>query len=768
MKQLSIIVLTTLCLSSSLFAQQKPSIIPQPVRMEMSEGFFQVDKQTSLKFNAADPQVKSVMQYFTNRVKELSGIALLQNAGGGKQIRFSIDKNSSSSSEGYVLDVQKNAIDVKAEDSKGFFYAIQSLLQTFPQVRTNAILQVPCMHVEDEPRFKWRGMMLDVSRHFAPIETVKEYIDLMAMYKLNTLHWHLTDDPGWRIEIKKYPKLTQVGAWRVDQNDKIWGSRPQAKPGETPTYGGFYTQDELKEVVKYAQLRNVTIVPEIEMPGHSAAAVASYPWLSCKQIPQLPMTGGNYTNMASNYCAGNDSVFTFLQDVLKEVMAIFPSTYIHVGGDEVDKGPWKQCAKCQSRMKANGLKTEEELQSYLITRMEKFINKNHRRMIGWDEILEGGLAPEATVMSWRGEAGGIEAAKMNHNVVMTPGTPLYFDHYQAGPEGEPLAFGGFNTLKMVYDYNAYPKELPADKQQFVLGAQANLWTEMISTRAGIEYMVLPRMLALGETLWTPAEKKNWIDFTQRIKYHYRGFELKGYNYSKGNFAVDINPVSKDGKLWVELKIEDPELEIRYTTDGSFPTANSLKYEAPVSINSSVVVKAVAVKYGRVMSNQPAEQIVVMHKGVGSNVQYAFKPANSYMAAGMNSLTDGIRGKSALNKSWHGFESNDLIATIDLGKSTSIHKLSIGCLQQYGSWIFLPSDVVFEVSTDGVNFTKVSVVKNDVDVNSRENIIKEFSSKINADNVRYVRVTAHSVKTCPAGHPGEGKNAWLFADEIVVE
>lgn len=664
--------------------------------------------------------------------------------------------------------VNKSTVVIKANSYGGIFYGLESVLQTLPQVRTNAALKVPCMQVNDYPRFKWRGMHLDVSRHFFSAEMVKEYIDLMATYKMNTFHWHLVDDQGWRIEIKKYPKLTETGAWRVDQTDKIWGARPQAQPGEVPTYGGYYTQEQVKEIVAYAKARNVTIVPEIEMPGHVASAIASYPQLSCTQLPQLPMTGGNYTNMSSNYCAGNDEVFGFLQDVLTEVIALFPSTYIHIGGDEVDKGPWKQCSKCQARMKKEGLKNEEELQSYFVKRIEKFIVSKKRKMIGWDEILEGGLAPEATVMSWRGESGGIQAAKMNHDVVMTPGTPCYFDHYQAGPEGEPLAIGGFNTLKKVYDYEPIPKELNAEEAKYVLGAQANLWTEFISTTEQVEYMVLPRMLALAETVWSPAASKNWTSFNERLKIQFRAFDQKGLHYSPGNFTVDIKPSSENGKLKVNLVTEIPTASIYYTTDGSVPTASGNKYQGPISIETSQTIKAVSVQNGKVMNLVPAEQSFVMHKAIGSNVQYAIPFSKYYPADGPNSLTDGVRGKNAAGKYWHGFSQDNLIATVDLGTEKMISQVALGCLQNYKDWIFLPKSVKFEISVDGKTFVEVGNLVNDIPPTVTASTIKNFTVKFSATNARYIRVTAVTLEACPKGHPGEGKPAWTFADEIVVE
>lgn len=751
----------------TLFAQQV-SIIPQPVDLKLNEGNFSIDKNTTVQFNASQAALKPAVDFFLNAVKDISGIALQQNIPAAKKVEFILAVQTAFKPEAYSLTVTPSLIQIKASSYAGIFYGIQSVLQTLPQVRTNAALQVPCMQINDEPRFKWRGMHLDVSRHFFSADVVKQYINLMAMYKMNTFHWHLVDDQGWRIEIKKYPKLTSTGAWRVDQNDKVWGSRPQAKPGEAATYGGYYTQEQVKEIVAYAKTRNVTVVPEIEMPGHVASAIAAYPQLSCTQQPQLPLTGGNYNKMSSNYCAGNEEVFSFLQDVLTEVIALFPSTYIHIGGDEVDKGPWKKCDRCQARMKKEGLKNEEELQSYFIKRMEKFIVSKKRKMIGWDEILEGGLAPEATVMSWRGEAGGIEAAKMHHDVVMTPGSPCYFDHYQAGPEGEPLAIGGFNTVKKVYDYEPIPKELSAEQHKYVLGAQGNVWTEYISTAEHLEYMVLPRMLALAETVWSPAATKNWNDFSRRLQFHFKAFDAKGLHYSPGNFTVDIKPAAKNGKLEVALFSEVPTAAILYTTDGSVPTVSSAVYTQPIAVESTQTIRAVTVQNGKIMNLQPVEQRFVMHKAVGANVQYAFAPSRSYMADGINSLTDGVRGKSAVNKFWHGFNKNNLVATVDLGTEKNISRISLGCLQHYRDWIFLPTAVKFEVSLDGKTFTEVATVQNDVPVNTLALTIKDFKATFAATNARYVRVTAFTLETCPKGHPGEGKPAWTFADELEVE
>ena len=523
------LLLTALSLSAQSTVDNV-NIIPKPVYLKVNHGNFRLDPTTTIVFQQRDRELLSVATFFSNTIYQLAGYRLNSNKTGLKRIRLVVDKTVPIGPEGYLLKVTSSSVVIRASGRAGIFYGVESLLQTLPAIRTNAALDIPCMEIVDYPRFKWRGMHLDVSRHFFGPEVIKEYLDLMASYKMNVFHWHLTDDPGWRIEIRKYPKLTSVGAWRVDQTDRSWNDRRPAKAGEPATYGGYYTQEQIREIVKYAAERNITIVPEIEMPGHSAAAISAYPFLSCTQTPQLPFTGGDYAGISTNYCAGNDSVYTFLEDVLQEVLELFPSPYIHVGGDEVDKGPWKKCPRCQERIKIMGLRDEEELQSYFMGRIDKFLTARHRKLLGWDEILEGGLASGATVMSWRGEDGGISAAKLGHEVVMTPGTPCYFDHYQAGPEGEPLAIGGFNSVKMVYDYEPVPKALDSTLSHFVLGAQGNVWTEFIPTVDHLEYMVLPRMPALAETLWTPAENKDWDGFKERLGTHLKRYGQKGYNF----------------------------------------------------------------------------------------------------------------------------------------------------------------------------------------------------------------------------------------------
>ncbi|WP_316632257.1 glycoside hydrolase family 20 protein [uncultured Flavobacterium sp.] len=766
-----IILGVLLIFSMFVQAQQAVHIIPQPVSLEMKEGSFIIDNSTVVKVDKKNKEAEKVVHFFTEYVKRVTGFELNNTKSKGKEIVFSIEKIKEIGDEGYLISVNPKEILVKANTSKGLFYGVQSLLQTLPFSRTNDLVQIPSMEIKDYPRFQWRGMMLDVSRHFFSPELVKEFIDLLAAYKMNVFHWHLVDGAGWRLEIKKYPKLTQQAAWRVDDWGKTWNwSEVEFNADRSKsTYGGYYTQEQAKDIVAYAKARNITVVPEIEMPGHSEAAMAAYPELSCNPKNSFAQSGNFLASKAeSNYCAGNDKAFEFLEDVLTEVMVIFPSKYIHLGGDEVDKTSWKQCAKCQARMKTEQLKDEKELQSYFMRRMEKFLVSKDRKMIGWDEILEGGLAPEATVMSWQGEAGGIEAAKMGHDVIMTPGYPCYFDHYQGDPETEPAAIGGFNTLKKVYSYEPIPAELSAEEGKRVLGSQANLWTEYIPSAEQVEYMILPRMPALAEVLWSTKEQRNWKSFTERLQPHMVGFEQRGLHYSKGNFKVDIKPIVENNKLSIALETENTEGVIYYTTDGSIPSTGSIKYDKPFDVNRSMTIKAIMALNNKVMNAKPAEQSFTFNKATGKSVTYANAFSRYYPANGANTLTDGFRGTKDIGKQWHGFNGSDLVATIDLGANTTVSSITLGCIQNWNQWVFLPQSVKFEVSQDGIIFKEVKTVINSIPVTEKEAKINDFTAKFAEQKTKFIRVTARNLGQCPSGHPGESQSAWLFVDEIMVE
>jgi hexosaminidase len=575
------------------------SIIPRPAKMEVrAKVNFILRPSTKIMVEKKFPEITAVAEDLAAKLRKATGYPLEILSGPGKTQKDIVilrinEKLTRVGNEGYLLSIGKNDVVIEALRPAGVFYGIQTLYQLLPaevesvEVKQGTAWTIPGVKIEDRPRFLWRGVHLDVGRYFFPKEAVKKYLDYMAMYKMNTFHWHLTEDQGWRIEIKKYPKLTDIGAWRKETWDD---GRP---------HGGFYTQEDIREVVEYAKARFITVVPEIEMPGHSVAALAAYPELSCSGGPFK--VGTEWGVMHDVYCAGNEKTFELLQDVLTEVVALFPGEFVHIGGDEVPKTRWKNCVKCQERLKSEGLADEKELQSYFIKRIEAFLNSKGKRLIGWDEILEGGLAPNAAVMSWRGVAGGIEAAKAGHDVVMSPTSHCYFDYYQ-GTVNEPRAIGGFLPIEKVYSYEPLPADLTPEQARHVLGAQANIWTEYIPEFAQVEYMLLPRMLALSEVVWTPKDVRSFEDFSRRAIPHYDRLAAAGANFrvpppqGLGGKKVITSPFS------VTINPPFPGADVRYTVDGTDPALESPALTAtPIEIAASGLLKARTILPGGRMS-----------------------------------------------------------------------------------------------------------------------------------------------------------------------
>jgi len=542
-----ILVLATMFLTCSMQTKltekekiDELSLIPKPTKITKQKGSFSIKPGLKIYLDSKEKQSQFVADYLVNKLNNSTGYELKAENKPGSDLNQNIlllstnetDKNLGD--EGYKLMVDVNSVSIHAAKPAGLFYGVQTLRQLLPvaieskESAAGVDWEIPCLKIEDIPRFKWRGAHLDVCRHFFPKEFVKKYIDILAMHKLNTFHWHLTEDQGWRIEIKKYPKLTEIGAWRVDRVGIHWNERKSQQPGETADYGGFYTQEEVKEIVEYAKSRFITVVPEIEMPGHAVAALAAYPEYSCFGGPFTVITGG-YWPITDIYCAGKEGTFEFLENVLDEVIPLFPGEFFHIGGDEAFKENWEKCPDCQRKIKEEGLKSEHELQSFFIKRIEKFLNSKGKRLIGWDEILEGGLAPNATVMSWRGFDGGIEAANAGHDVVMSPTSHCYFDYYQA-KKGEPLAIGGYLPLEKVYSFEPIPPKIDPDKKHHILGAQANVWTEYIPTPEHAEYMLLPRLSALAEVVWSTENQRDYGSFQHRMKKHYARLTKMGVNY----------------------------------------------------------------------------------------------------------------------------------------------------------------------------------------------------------------------------------------------
>ena len=525
------IIISTI-LSCSKHKANDIAIIPEPQNLSIGRSTFTLDDKMTIFWGVNDV-LKPQALYLSDLIDKTLDFELKLAEGDenitSRMIILQLNKIADArGDEGYTLDIGRKSVLITANTTKGIFYGIQTLYQMLISGKTvmengRRFIILPIVSIEDMPRFKYRGMHLDVCRHMFPVEFIKKYIDLLAFYKFNTFHWHLTEDQGWRIEIKKYPKLNEIGSWRKETLVGHGGKTPFTYDGVP--YGGYYTQNEVKEIVAYAQERMITVIPEIEMPGHSLAALASYPELGCTGGPyEVATKWGVFEDI---YCT-KEETFDFLENVLVEIIELFPSEYIHIGGDEAPKTRWMECVTCQNTINREGLKDEKELQSYFIQRMEKFLNKYDKNIIGWDEILEGGLAPNATVMSWRGTEGGIEAAKMNHDAVMTPGSHCYFDHYQANPKSEPLAIGGYTTLEKVYSYDPIPLDLSEIDSEHILGAQGNVWTEYMISPEHVEYMILPRMAALSEVVWTG--NKDWVYFQKRITDHFKIYEILGYNY----------------------------------------------------------------------------------------------------------------------------------------------------------------------------------------------------------------------------------------------
>ena len=611
------------------------SVIPVPLKMEQGTGSFLLSEKTKLYTNLQGGEAELWENYLKALPVQLKEARMKDR----KQMLFLLITPKTTqlpSPESYTLSVTSQRIEIRATSGAGLFYGMQTLLQLMQPASTGSY-SVPSVEIEDTPRFAYRGLMLDVSRHFSTKEFIKKQIDALAYYKINRLHLHLTDAAGWRLEIKKYPLLTDFAAWRTDPTWKKWwnGGRKYLRYDEPGASGGYYTQDDIREILEYARQHYITVIPEIEMPSHSEEVLAAYPQLSCSGEP--------YKN--SDFCVGNEETFTFLENVLTEVMELFPSEYIHVGGDEAGKSAWKTCPKCQKRMKDEHLANVDELQSYLIHRIEKFLNNHGRRLLGWDEILQGGIAPNATVMSWRGEEGGIAAVTSGHHAIMTPGAYCYLDSYQDAPYSQPEAIGGYLPLKKVYAYDPVPASLTAEQAKLVYGVQGNLWVEYIPTPEHVEYMIYPRMLALAEVAWSAPERKSWSDFHTRALSAVADLQKKGYH--------------------------------------------------PFDLSKEI-------------GSRPESLQPVSHLALGKKVTYNSSYSAHYPAQGNTALTDGIRGDWTYGDgSWQGFISdNRLDVTIDMEKETPIHSITAAFMQVVGAEVFLPETVIISISDDGINFTEL--------------------------------------------------------------
>ncbi|WP_420147806.1 family 20 glycosylhydrolase [Spirosoma sp.] len=796
-----IVLISFLLPVTAAFSQStdRYQLIPYPAQLEPRSGTFTLSRTTTVMIPFAEPDVKGIVETFVNQINHRSGLALsvrntAKTAAPGNLIQFQSLRDSTLGDEGYRIDVTDQLVTVEARNPKGFFYAVQTLYQLLPPAvlgsgqRAGSIgvlpgsstplspvpqaLSLPACRIEDRPRYVYRGLHLDVSRHFFPVAFIKKYLDVMALHKFNTFHWHLTDDQGWRIEIKKYPTLTQIGSHRsetivghYDNNDpQVFDKKP---------YSGFYTQDDIREVVQYAAERHINVIPEIELPGHATAALAAYPELGCSP---RSLNGDAY-NVATKWGVFGDvfcpteKTFTFLQDVLTEVMALFPGKYIHIGGDECPKSVWRKSAFCQQLIKRLHLKNEHGLQSYIIKRIDQFVTSKGRRIIGWDEILEGGLSPNATVMSWRGIKGGIEAARQRHDVIMTPSPFCYFDYYQGDPTQEPTAFGGSLPLEKVYAYNPTPAELTPDQATHILGAQGNLWTEYIDTPEQVEYMIWPRAAALAEVVWTPQANRDYTTFIRRLPTHFERLTNLNVNYARTFYdALPSARPTTDGKVEVTLSTKSQPAvapEIRFTTDGSVPSSQSPLYEKPLVLEKSAIIRTATFENGKSLS-QPfkVQKEYLVSKATGKSYTLLSAPGSTRPDKNF-SLTDGTTGGIG------GYElsgivsfSTDLNVVIDLGASQPVESVRVGFLKYTARNVCLPRQVEILVSEDNVTFTPmVSTQTNAAEGGKRSIVRLPFDFK--STTARYVRIIARNAGKVPAGLRNPGKSAKLAVDEMEV-
>ncbi|GAB3642959.1 glycoside hydrolase family 20 protein [Spirosoma arcticum] len=785
MRTISFLTFLIWTVSLSSFGQSlnRYTIIPRPAQLDPRAGEFVVSRATTIMVPFAQPELKAIADSFANQINRCTGIGVTvrnvnRMALPGNLIQFLPTRDTTLGREGYRIDVTDKLITVAATAPTGFFYAVQTLYQLLPpavlamtQTQGIASLQIPACRIQDRPRYPYRGLHLDVARHFFPVSFIKHYLDLMALHKFNNFHWHLTDDQGWRIELKKYPKLTQVGA---NRRETIVGHYddydPQVFDGKP--YGGFYTQDDMREVVRYAAAKHINVVPEIELPGHALAALAAYPELSCE--PARPGLAKAYQvatkwGVFPDVFCPTEKTFSFLQDVLTEVMALFPGKYIHIGGDECPKDAWRKSEFCQQLIKREGLKDEHGLQSYFITRIDKFVTSKGRRIIGWDEILEGGLSPNATVMSWRGTKGGIDAARQRHDVIMTPGQFCYLDHYQGDPALEPVGFGGVLPLALVYSYNPTPAELSPAEATHILGAQGNVWTEYISTTDQAEYMVWPRAAALSEVVWTPLSLKSYDDFARRLPTHLERLANLNVNYARTFFDPTLTARSTpDGKVSVSMTANSAAPgDIRYTLDGSVPSGESLRHEQPLVLANSATVRVAAFR-----STQPLNQLArvqteyLVSKATGKSYTLLSAPTTGRPDRNY-SLTNGVVGGMG------GYElanavsfTNDVNAVIDLGQSQSIQSVRIGFVKYTAKNMCLPKQIEIAVSDDGQTFRPVGTAKNNAAEGGKRAIVR-LPFDFTPTTARYVRIIARNAGTVPAGLRNPGKAAQLAVDEIEV-
>ena len=744
------------------------SLVPCPVSLVPGTGNFHFSAKTSFAVEN-EGQAEQVHQF----------TELLTRAGGFTP-RIKVDSrkgdvclvtDATLKSEAYKLEITIKKITIRASDLQGFYYALQSIRQLLPsaieseQVTENVDWTVPALTITDQPRFGYRGLLVDVARFFSPKENLLRIIDCMAMLKLNKLHLHLVDDNGWRIEIKKYPLLTEIGSCRVDRPGKTFPERRNPRQGEPTVEKGFYTQNEIREIVRYAQERHIEVIPEIEMPAHSNAALAAYPLRSCpgedKFIGVLPGLGGNHADVI--FCAGNDSVFTFLQDILDEVLELFPSKYIHLGGDEARKTHWEECPLCQTRMKAESLENTEELQGYFMARVARYVQNKGREVIGWDELTNARIPEGSIILGWQGYGqAALKAAELGHRFIMTPARILYLIRYQGPQWFEPITYFGNNTLKDVYDYEPVQKDWTPQAASLLMGVQACMWTEFCNSPADVDYLLFPRLSALAEVAWTKPARKNWASYLKAMDHFNEHLAAKGIVYARSMYNIQQTVTPKEGRLQVELDCIRPDVQVRYTMDGSVPTAQSPLYTKPLMLTEAKTIKA-ATFAGNEQLGQMLELPVIWNKATA-------KPVKSAGTGDLYMLTNGIRGSQKYTDlEWCSWMKSDTVTfTLDLKKPELVNKLTLGSITNYGMAVHKPAEIEVWISGDDKEYRKVgecSYTKNEI---FREGVFREDIPFEIGTEARYVRVVARGVGDCPFTHVRPGQEARIYFDEIIIE
>lgn len=744
------------------------SLVPCPVSLVPGTGNFHFSAKTSFAVEN-EGQAEQVRQ-FTELLTRAAGFTPRIKVDSRKG-DVCLVTDATLKSEAYKLEITIKKITIRASDLQGFYYALQSIRQLLPsaieseQVTENVDWTVPALTITDQPRFGYRGLLVDVARFFSPKENLLRIIDCMAMLKLNKLHLHLVDDNGWRIEIKKYPLLTEIGSCRVDRPGKTFPERRNPRQGEPTVEKGFYTQDEIREIVRYAQERHIEVIPEIEMPAHSNAALAAYPLLSCpvvdKFIGVLPGLGGNHADVI--FCAGNDSVFTFLQDILDEVLELFPSKYIHLGGDEARKTHWEECPLCQARMKAENLENTEELQGYFMARVARYVQNKGREVIGWDELTNARIPEGSIILGWQGYGqAALKAAELGHRFIMTPARILYLIRYQGPQWFEPITYFGNNTLKDVYDYEPVQKDWTPQAASLLMGVQACMWTEFCNSPADVDYLLFPRLSALAEVAWTKPARKNWASYLKAMDHFNEHLAAKGIVYARSMYNIQQTVTPKEGRLQVELDCIRPDVQVRYTMDGSMPTVQSPLYTKPLMLTEAKTIKA-ATFAGNEQLGQMLELPVIWNKATA-------KPVKSAGTGDLYMLTNGIRGSQKYTDlEWCSWMKSDTVTfTLDLKKPELVNKLTLGSITNYGMAVHKPAEIEVWISGDDKEYRKVgecSYTKNEI---FREGVFREDIPFEIGTEARYVRVVARGAGDCPFTHVRPGQEARIYFDEIIIE